>query len=194
MYRGDRSRKETLVDYGFRLPSALDNRPLNFEEFQAMKPDGLRLRHPGRYELEKAGVVVEQIVRPTGPAGPAHRGAPGRHQVDDLLSRNPRAVAAAGAGPGDHPDQAHGRGSDRVLHRGWASGCAICIRTSIPWSGWRSSGTCAREFDVLVGINLLREGLDIPEVALVAILDADKEGFLRSTAPSSRPAAGPPAT
>ena len=184
MYRGDRSRKETLVEYGFRLPSALDNRPLKFEEFEKhMRRTIFVSATPGDYELAEVArawsssrssgptglIDPEIVVRPVG--GPGRRPA----------RRDPRARRDERARARDHADQAHGRGSDRVLRASSACACATCTPTSTRSSASRSCATCARgEFDVLVGINLLREGLDLPEVSLVAILDADKEGFLRS--------------
>ena len=123
MYRGDRARKETLVDFGFRLPSALDNRPLRFEEFEEHgAPGHLRLApRPADYELEKSqGVVVEQIIRPTGLLDPEVEVRPVGNQVDDLLGEMRKRVEQGRAGAGHHPHQAHGRGSDRVLRRTWA--------------------------------------------------------------------------
>jgi excinuclease ABC subunit B len=182
MYRGDRARKETLVDYGFRLPSALDNRPLKFEEFEQ------HVRHviyvsatPGEYELEKAqGVIVEQLIRPTGLTDPQVEIRPVSGQVDDLL--------------GEIKDRV--KKNERVLVTTLTKRMAedltdfyreLAVRVRYLHS---DIDTLERidilrdlrlgEFDVLVGINLLREGLDLPEVSLVAILDADKEGFLRS--------------
>ncbi|MEZ4299718.1 MAG: excinuclease ABC subunit UvrB [Polyangiaceae bacterium] len=183
MYRGDRSRKETLVEYGFRLPSALDNRPLKFEEFEDHYSKVLYVSAtPGDYELEKSsGVVVEQIIRPTGLIDPKITIAKVAGQVDDLLARIRERV---------------GRG-DRVLVTTLTKRMAEDLTEYYTELGVRvrylhsDIDTMERieilrdlrrgEFDVLVGINLLREGLDLPEVSLVAILDADKEGFLRST-------------
>ncbi len=182
MYRGDRSRKETLVEYGFRLPSALDNRPLKFEEFEGMVKQGIYVSAtPARYELEKAGgVVVEQIIRPTGLLDPEVEVRPVGSQVDDLLGEV-RTRAAAG---------------ERVLVTTLTKRMAEDLTEYYTDVGVRCRylhadiDTLERsalirdlrrgEFDVLIGINLLREGLDIPEVSLVAVLDADKEGFLRS--------------
>jgi len=182
MYRGDRSRKETLVNYGFRLPSALDNRPLTFEEFEAKGVQTVYVSAtPADYELQKAdGVVVEQIVRPTGLIDPPIEVRPARHQVDDLLGEI-RAVTALGY---------------RTLVTTLTKRMAEDLTTYLEELEIRvrylhsDIDTIARmqilrdlrenKFDILVGINLLREGLDIPEVGLVAILDADKEGFLRS--------------
>ncbi|MEN8687769.1 MAG: helicase-related protein, partial [Desulfuromonadales bacterium] len=183
MYRGDRSRKETLVEYGFRLPSALDNRPLTFDEFSDKKLQTIYVSAtPGDYELSSAaGVVVEQIVRPTGLVDPPLDVRPAGNQVDDLIDEIRRTVAKQG----------------RVLVTTLTKRMAEDLTGYLDEIGIRvrylhsDIDTVERiriiralrqgEFDVLVGINLLREGLDIPEVALVAILDADKEGFLRST-------------
>ena len=182
MYRGDRSRKETLVGYGFRMPSALDNRPLTFEEFEGKSLQTLYVSAtPGDYELQKAeGVVVEQIVRPTGLVDPPIEIRPATEQVDDLLSELRLCVEK----------------SERVLVTTLTKRMAEDLTDYLGEHGIRvrylhsDIVTVERveiirdlregKFDVLVGINLLREGLDIPEVALVAILDADKEGFLRS--------------
>jgi len=181
MYRGDRSRKETLVEYGFRLPSALDNRPLRFEEFEARAPQTIYVSAtPRDYERERSGVIVEQVVRPTGLVDPQLEVRPASSQVDDLLSEI-QLRAAMG---------------DRVLVTTLTKRMAEDLTDYLLEHGVRvrylhsDIDTVERveiirdlrlgEFDVLVGINLLREGLDMPEVSLVAILDADKEGFLRS--------------
>jgi excinuclease ABC subunit B len=182
MYNGDRSRKQTLVDFGFRLPSALDNRPLRFEEFLSrVGPVIFVSATPADYELrESGGAVVEQIIRPTGLVDPEVEIRPARNQVDDLLGEI-RARAAAG---------------DRVLVTTLTKRMAEDLTEYYEGHGVRvrylhsDIDTVERvnilrdlrlgKFDVLVGINLLREGLDLPEVSLVAILDADKEGFLRS--------------
>ncbi len=181
MYRGDRSRKETLVEHGFRLPSALDNRPLRFEEFERLAPQTIYVSAtPGDYERERADNVVEQLVRPTGLVDPKVEVRPARTQVDDVLSEINRRVAAG----------------ERVLITTLTKRMAEDLTDYLDEHGIRvrylhsDIGTVERteiirdlrlgEFDVLVGINLLREGLDMPEVSLVAILDADKEGFLRS--------------
>jgi excinuclease ABC subunit B len=182
MYHGDRSRKEILVEYGFRLPSALDNRPLNFEEWEARVGQVLYVSAtPGPYELAKAGgVIVEQIIRPTGLLDPPVEVRPVRGQVDDLLAEI-RLRAEA---------------KERVLVTTLTKRMAEDLTTYYHELGVRvrylhsDIDTLERieilrdlrrgEFDVLVGINLLREGLDLPEVSLVAVLDADKEGFLRS--------------
>ena len=181
MYKGDRSRKETLVEYGFRLPSALDNRPMRFEEFERIAPQTIYVSAtPGSYELEHADNTVEQVVRPTGLVDPEIEIRPVGTQVDDLLSEaNKRAKAG-----------------ERVLVTTLTKRMAEDLTDYLTEHGVRvrylhsDIDTVERveiirdlrlgEFDVLVGINLLREGLDIPEVSLVAILDADKEGFLRS--------------
>ncbi|RUO58604.1 excinuclease ABC subunit UvrB [Pseudidiomarina insulisalsae] len=182
MYKGDRSRKENLVNYGFRLPSALDNRPLKFEEFEAIAPQTIYVTAtPGPYELEKsAGEVIEQVVRPTGLVDPIIEVRPVATQVDDLMSevrerveRNERVLATTltkkmAEDLSDYLDE-HGV-KVRYLH----SDIDTVERMEI------IRDLRLGEFDVLVGINLLREGLDMPEVSLVAILDADKEGFLRS--------------
>ncbi|HEX8988594.1 MAG TPA: excinuclease ABC subunit UvrB [Rhodocyclaceae bacterium] len=181
MYKGDRSRKENLVDYGFRLPSALDNRPLKFEEFERLMPQTIFVSAtPADYEREHQGQVVEQVVRPTGLVDPEVIVRPATTQVDDLLSEIKRRVAK----------------EERVLVTTLTKRLAEQLTEFLGDNGIRvrylhsDIDTVERveiirdlrlgEFDVLVGINLLREGLDIPEVSLVAILDADKEGFLRS--------------
>ncbi|HET7307944.1 MAG TPA: excinuclease ABC subunit UvrB [Gammaproteobacteria bacterium] len=181
MYRGDRSRKETLVNYGFRLPSALDNRPLRFDEFERMAPQTIYVSAtPGPYERQHADATVEQVVRPTGLLDPEVEVRPARSQVDDLLSEVRRVV------------ESH----ERVLVTTLTKRMAEDLTEYLDEHGVRvrylhsDIDTVERseiirdlrlgEFDVLVGINLLREGLDLPEVSLVAILDADKEGFLRS--------------
>lgn len=181
MYAGDRSRKERLVEYGFRLPSALDNRPLSFEEFEQKYSQMLCISAtPAQYELERAGLVAEQIVRPTGLLDPEIIIRPVEHQVDDLLV-NIRNETGKGY---------------RVLVTTLTKKMAEMLTDYLAQQGVRvrylhsEVHTLERmeiirdlrmgEFDVLVGINLLREGLDLPEVSLVAILDADKEGFLRS--------------
>ena len=181
MYRGDRSRKETLVEYGFRLPSALDNRPLRFDEFEALSPQTIYVSAtPGPYEREHSDLIVEQVVRPTGLVDPRIEVRPATTQVDDVLSEIQLRVARkervlittlTKRMAEDLTDylQEHGI-RVRYLH----SDIETVERTEIIRD--LRLGT----FDVLVGINLLREGLDLPEVSLVAILDADKEGFLRS--------------
>ncbi len=183
MYRGDRSRKETLVEYGFRLPSALDNRPLRFEEWERLVRQVVYVSAtPGKYELEASEErVAEQIVRPTGLLDPAIEVRPARTQVDDLLAEIRKTTAA---GWRTLVTTLTKRSAEelttyyaelgvrvRYLH----SEIDVLERTQI------LRDLRLGEFDVLVGINLLREGLDLPEVALVGVLDADKEGFLRST-------------
>ena len=182
MYRGDRSRKETLVDFGFRLPCALDNRPLNFEEFKKRVHQVIYVSAtPGDYELEQAGgVVVEQLIRPTGLTDPEVEVRPARNQVDDLLEeirlrieQGERVLVTTLTKKmaEDLTDYYHDLGLKvRYLH----SDIDTIERVEIIRDLRRGV------FDVLVGINLLREGLDLPEVSLVAILDADKEGYLRS--------------
>lgn len=181
MYKGDRARKENLVDYGFRLPSALDNRPLKFEEFEAMMPQTVFVSAtPAAYEAEHQGQVVEQLVRPTGLVDPIIEVRPVATQVDDLMSEARKRVEIG----------------ERVLVTTLTKKMAEQLTDYLLEHGIKvrylhsDIDTVERveilrdlrlgEFDVLVGINLLREGLDIPEVSLVAILDADKEGFLRS--------------
>lgn len=181
MYKGDRSRKETLVEYGFRLPSALDNRPMKFEEWEAISPQTIFVSAtPGRYEGEHASQTVEQVVRPTGLLDPEIEVRPASTQVDDLLSEIGLRTAVG----------------ERVLVTTLTKRMAEDLTEYFDEHGIRvrylhsDIDTVERveiirdlrlgKFDVLVGINLLREGLDIPEVSLVAILDADKEGFLRS--------------
>ena len=181
MYRGDRSRKETLVEYGFRLPSALDNRPLRFDEFEARAPQTIYLSAtPRAYELEKAGAVIEQVVRPTGLIDPEIEVRPASTQVDDLLSAiNLRVkvgerVLVTTLTKRMAEDLSEYLAEHDVRVRYMHSDIDTVERVEI------IRDLRLGKFDVLVGINLLREGLDIPEVSLVAILDADKEGFLRS--------------
>jgi excinuclease ABC subunit B len=181
MYRGDRSRKETLVEYGFRLPSALDNRPLRFDEYEQLSPQTIFVSAtPRDYEREQSGQIVEQVVRPTGLVDPEIEVRPASIQVDDALSEISACAAA----------------NERVLITTLTKRMAEDLTDYLQEHGVRvrylhsDSDTVERteiirdlrlgEFDVLVGINLLREGLDMPEVSLVAIFDADKEGFLRS--------------
>lgn len=181
MYKGDRSRKETLVEYGFRLPSALDNRPMRFDEWERIAPQMIFVSAtPAKYEAEHAGQVAEQVVRPTGLVDPEIEVRPATTQVDDLLSEVRRCAEAG----------------ERVLVTTMTKRMAEDLTDFLEEHNVRvrylhsDVDTVERveivrdlrrgEFDVLVGINLLREGLDMPEVSLVAILDADKEGFLRS--------------
>jgi excinuclease ABC subunit B len=182
MYRGDRSRKETLVEYGFRLPSALDNRPLRFDEFEKLMPQTIFVSAtPGPYELEHAPDVIDQVVRPTGLIDPEVEVRPVATQVDDLLSEIRRRVTVdervlvttlTKRMAEDLTEYFHDHDVRvRYLHSDIDTVERVEILRDLR----------AGEFDVLVGINLLREGLDIPEVSLVAILEADKEGFLRST-------------
>ena len=181
MYRGDRARKENLVNYGFRLPSALDNRPLRFDEFEKLLPQTMFVSAtPAEYERAHAGQVVEQLVRPTGLVDPALDVRPAATQVDDLLSeiklrveRNERVLVTTLTKrmAEDLTDYLAEHGVKvRYLHSDIDTVERVEIIRDLRLG----------EFDVLVGINLLREGLDIPEVSLVAILDADKEGFLRA--------------
>ena len=181
MYKGDRSRKETLVEYGFRLPSALDNRPLKFEEWEQLAPQMIFVSAtPGSYEKSHSAQVVEQVVRPTGLVDPQVEVRPVRTQVDDVLSEINLCVARGERVlitvltkrmAEDLTDYLH---DHEVRVRYLHSDVETVERTEI------IRDLRLGRFDVLVGINLLREGLDMPEVALVAILDADKEGFLRS--------------
>ena len=180
-YAGDRSRKETLVEHGFRLPSALDNRPLNFDEFMSIVPQIVFVSAtPGPFESEVSDQVVEQVIRPTGLLDPVVHVVPTKNQIDDLRTRLDRVIER----------------SERVLITTLTKRMAEDLTNYLVKAGYRVQylhsdiDTVQRieilrslrlgEFDVLVGINLLREGLDLPEVSLVAILDADKEGFLRS--------------
>ena len=181
MYKGDRSRKETLVNFGFRLPSALDNRPLRFEEWESKPVQSIFVSAtPSSYEIEKSGQIVEQVVRPTGLVDPSVEIRPANSQVDDVLSEIGKRVEV----------------SERVLITTLTKRMAENLTDYLSDNGVRvrylhsDIDTVERieiirdlrlgEFDVLVGINLLREGLDMPEVSLVAIFDADKEGYLRS--------------
>ena len=181
MYKGDRSRKETLVEYGFRLPSALDNRPMRFDEWEKIAPQMVFVSAtPSKYEEEHASQIVEQVVRPTGLLDPEIEVRPATTQVDDLLSEIRKTVQR----------------DERVLATVLTKRMAEDLTDYLMDHGVRvrylhsDIDTVERveiirdlrlgEFDVLVGINLLREGLDMPEVSLVTILDADKEGFLRS--------------
>jgi excinuclease ABC subunit B len=183
MYHGDRSRKETLVEYGFRLPSALDNRPLTFEEFEHRMGQMIYVSAtPGPYELTKsAGVVIEQIIRPTGLVDPPVEVRPVKGQIDDLLheirertARGERVLVTT-LTKRMAEDLAEYYSEVGVKCRYMHSEIETLERVKILRDLRKG------EFDVLIGINLLREGLDLPEVSLVAILDADKEGFLRSS-------------
>ena len=181
MFRGDRSRKENLVEYGFRLPSALDNRPLRFEEFEARSPQAIYMTAtPRDYEIEHSGAVVEQLVRPTGLIDPEVEVRPASTQVDDLLSEINRyatrglRVLVTTLTKRMAEDLTEYLMEHDVRVRYLHSDIDTVERVEI------IRDLRLGAFDVLVGINLLREGLDMPEVALVAILDADKEGFLRS--------------
>ena len=181
MYRGDRARKETLVEYGFRLPSAFDNRPLKFEEFQQRIGQAIYVSAtPGEYERSRSGQIVEQIIRPTGLLDPEVSVRPVEGQIDDLMDEIKARIAK----------------NERTLVTTLTKRMAEDLSAYLSANGVKCRymhhdiGAIERmeiirdlrlgEFDVLVGINLLREGLDLPEVSLVAILDADKEGFLRS--------------
>jgi len=181
MYRGDRSRKETLVEYGFRLPSALDNRPLRFDEFERLMPQTLFISAtPGPYEEQKAGAVIEQVVRPTGLVDPQVEVRPASNQVDDLLSEIRKRV---GAGERVLVTTLTKRMAEDLTEYLYEHDARVRYLHSDIDTVERVEivrDLRAGVFDVLVGINLLREGLDLPEVSLVAILDADKEGFLRS--------------
>src|SRR6478736_9807541 len=181
MYKGDRARKENLVEYGFRLPSALDNRPLRFDEFERLLPQTIFVSAtPADYEQKHAGQVVEQVVRPTGLVDPVLDVRPAATQVDDLLSeinlrvgRNERVLVTT-LTKRMAEDLTDYLGEHNVKVRYLHSDIDTVERVEI------IRDLRLGEFDVLVGINLLREGLDIPEVSLVAVLDADKEGFLRA--------------
>ncbi|MFA6655212.1 MAG: helicase-related protein, partial [Bacillota bacterium] len=181
MYKGDRSRKETLVNYGFRLPSALDNRPMRFEEWEAASPQAIFVSAtPGNYEAEHAGQIVEQVVRPTGLIDPEIQVRPTENQIDDLIAEIREAASR----------------NERVLVTTLTKRMAEDLTEYLREIGikvtYMHSDVKTLErmeiirdlrlgvFDVLVGINLLREGLDLPEVSRVCILDADREGFLRS--------------
>jgi excinuclease ABC subunit B len=181
MYRGDRSRKETLVEYGFRLPSALDNRPLRFEEFEGLAPQTIYISAtPGPYEKQISGQIVEQVVRPTGLIDPVVEVRPVRAQVDDLLSeirlrtQQGERVLVTTLTKRMAEDLTEYLNEHSVKVRYLHSDIETVERSEI------IRDLRLGKFDVIVGINLLREGLDMPEVSLVAILDADKEGFLRS--------------
>src|ERR1700682_2682459 len=183
MFNGDRARKQTLVDYGFRMPSALDNRPLTFEEFEHRMNQVIYVSAtPGPYELTKSGgVVVEQVIRPTGLVDPQVEIRPVKGQIDDLLAeirdrakRNERVLVTT-LTKRMSEDLAGYYTEVGVRCRYMHSEIETLERVKL------LAGLRKGEFDVLIGINLLREGLDLPEVSLVGILDADKEGFLRSS-------------
>ncbi len=183
MWHGDRSRKQTLIDYGFRLPSALDNRPLTFAEFEERTGQAVYVSAtPGPYELTRsAGIVVEQVIRPTGLVDPEVEVRPVKGQIDDLLAeirdrakRNERVLVTT-LTKRMAEDLAGYYTEVGVRCRYMHSEIETLERVKL------LAGLRKGEFDVLIGINLLREGLDLPEVSLVAILDADKEGFLRSS-------------
>ena len=191
MYEGDASRKRTLVEHGFRLPSALDNRPLKFDEFCERIGQTVYLSAtPGPYELERSRGFVEQIIRPTGLVDPEIVLKPTKGQIDDLIGeirtraeRNERVLVTTLTKKmaEDLTDYLMAAGiRTRYLHSDIDTLKRVELLRELRLG----------EYDVLVGINLLREGLDLPEVSLVAILDADKEGFLRSERSSSRPSAG----
>jgi excinuclease ABC subunit B len=182
MYKGDRARKENLVSYGFRLPSAMDNRPLKFEEFEKLMPQTVFVSAtPSVYEEAHQGQVVEQLVRPTGLVDPILEIRPATTQVDDLLAELKKRIAL---GERVLVTTLTKRLSEQLTE--YLSGNGIKVRYLHSDIDTVERVEIIRDlrlgvFDVLIGINLLREGLDIPEVSLVAILDADKEGFLRST-------------
>jgi len=182
MYGGDRSRKLSLVEYGFRLPAALDNRPLNFPEFEALAPQTIYVSAtPGDYELQQTGgVIVEQVIRPTGLLDPAIDIRPSINQVDDLMDEVDKTIKMGGRVLVTTLTKRMSEELTKYMSR-------LGIKVRYIHSEVKTlermeilRGLRLGEFDVLVGINLLREGLDLPEVVLVAILDADKEGFLRS--------------
>jgi excinuclease ABC subunit B len=195
MYNGDRARKEVLIDYGFRLPSALDNRPLNFDEFMAHAHQLVYASAtPGPYELANSAQIVEQIIRPTGLIDPEVEVRPTKGQIDDLVKEIRIRV------------QRHERALVTTLTKRMAEELADYLMEAGIKVHYQHSDIVTLErvdilhdlrlgvYDVIVGINLLREGLDLPEVSLVVILDADKEGFLRSSGSLIRPSAGPPGT
>ncbi|GAB1417665.1 excinuclease ABC subunit UvrB [Bacteroidales bacterium] len=182
MYGGDRSRKQTLVEYGFRLPAALDNRPLKFDEFEALSGQTIYVSAtPADYELQKSeGVVVEQLIRPTGLLDPPIEVRPSGNQIDDLLDEIAKTIASGHRALVTTLTKRMAEELTKYLGR-------INVKSRYIHSDVETlerveimRGLRLGEFDVLVGVNLLREGLDLPEVSLVAILDADKEGFLRS--------------
>lgn len=181
MYNGDRARKQNLVDYGFRLPSALDNRPLTFDEFEALVPQAIFMSAtPGPYENEHATQTVDQIIRPTGLLDPLVEVRPTKHQIDDLMSEIQRTTAR-----GERTlitTLTKKMAEDLTKYLEEAKVKAIYLHSDVETLKRMEILRDLRlgTYDVLIGINLLREGLDLPEVSLIAILDADKEGFLRS--------------
>lgn len=181
MYNGDRARKQNLVDYGFRLPSALDNRPLTFDEFEALIPQAIFMSAtPGPYENEHATQTVDQIIRPTGLLDPLVEVRPTKHQIDDLMSEIQRTTAR-----GERTlitTLTKKMAEDLTKYLEEAKVKAIYLHSDVETLKRMEILRDLRlgTYDVLIGINLLREGLDLPEVSLIAILDADKEGFLRS--------------
>lgn len=181
MYNGDRARKQNLVDYGFRLPSALDNRPLKFDEFEALVPQAIFMSAtPGPYENENATQTIDQIIRPTGLLDPLVEVRPTKHQIDDLMSEIQRTTAR-----GERTlitTLTKKMAEDLTKYLEEAKVKAIYLHSDVETLKRMEILRDLRlgTYDVLIGINLLREGLDLPEVSLIAILDADKEGFLRS--------------
>lgn len=181
MYNGDRARKQNLVDYGFRLPSALDNRPLKFDEFEALVPQAIFMSAtPGPYENEHATQTIDQIIRPTGLLDPLVEVRPTKHQIDDLMSEIQRTTAR-----GERTlitTLTKKMAEDLTKYLEEAKVKAIYLHSDVETLKRMEILRDLRlgTYDVLIGINLLREGLDLPEVSLIAILDADKEGFLRS--------------
>lgn len=182
MYGGDRSRKQTLVEYGFRLPAALDNRPLKFDEFEALSSQTVYVSAtPADYELQKSdGVVVEQLIRPTGLLDPLIEVRPSSNQIDDLLDEISKTIATGHRILVTTLTKRMAEELTKYLHRIDVKSRYIHSDVDTLERVEIMRGLRLGEFDVLVGVNLLREGLDLPEVSLVAILDADKEGFLRS--------------
>lgn len=181
MYNGDRARKQNLVDYGFRLPSALDNRPLKFDEFEALIPQAIFMSAtPGPYENEHASQTVDQIIRPTGLLDPLVEVRPTKHQIDDLMAEIQKTTAK-----GERTlitTLTKKMAEDLTKYLEEAKVKAIYLHSDVETLKRMEILRDLRlgKYDVLIGINLLREGLDLPEVSLIAILDADKEGFLRS--------------
>lgn len=181
MYNGDRARKQNLVDYGFRLPSALDNRPLKFDEFEALIPQGVFISAtPGPYEIEHATQIVDQIIRPTGLLDPVVEVRPTKHQIDDLMAEIRKTTARGERTLVTTLTKKMAEDLSRYFEE--ADIKAIYLHSDVDTMERMEILRDLRlgKYDVLVGINLLREGLDLPEVSFIAILDADKEGFLRS--------------